>query len=159
MISKYLKTLIVTLALVTPARAFSQVGSTTDILMGKVTGLDSQAVAGARIEATSAETGITRTKTTGSDGRYTIVFPDGGGSYRITVRAIGMAPVSRDIQRQGDEDRLITDFAMGRNATQLATVQVRGGQRRDPNHGPNPATPSAISIPISSIAFQLMPVI
>src|ERR1700681_1553118 len=135
---KCLSIVILMLALFLPARSFAQVGSTTDILMGKVSGLDSQAVAGARVEATSAETGITRTKTTGADGRYTIVFPDGGGSYRLTVRALGMAPVSRDIQRQGDEDRLITDFDMGRNATTLATVQVRASRRGDPNQRPEP---------------------
>jgi hypothetical protein len=122
-----------------PAVAAAQVGSTTDILMGKVSGADTQAVVGARVEATSAETGITRTKTTDANGRYTIVFPDGGGTYRITVRAIGMAPITRDIQRQGDEDRLITDFSMGRTATQLATVQVRATPRRgDPNQRPEP---------------------
>jgi len=136
---KCLSIVILMLALFLPARSFAQVGSTTDILMGKVSGLDSQAVAGARVEATSAETGITRTKTTGADGRYTIVFPDGGGSYRLTVRAIGMSPVTRDIQRQGDEDRLIIDFDMGRNATQLATVQVRASRGRgDPNQRPEP---------------------
>src|SRR3954463_9771743 len=125
--------------IVLPAAAAAQVGSTTDILMGKISGADSQAVAGGRGEVTSAETGITRTKTTGTDGRYTIVFPDGGGTYRITVRAIGMAPVTRDIQRQGDEDRLIADFTMGRTATQLATVQVRATPRRgDPNQRPEP---------------------
>src|SRR3954470_8011312 len=126
-------------ALLSPTFAAAQVGSTTDILMGRVAGADSQAIAGARVEATSAETGITRSKTTDAVGRYTIVFPDGGGTYRITVRAIGMAPVTRDIQRQGDEDRLITDFTMGRNATQLATVQVRATPRRgDANQRPEP---------------------
>src|SRR6266850_4508806 len=97
---KALNVVIALVVLLLPARTFAQVGSTTDILMGRVAGVDSQAVAGARVEATSAETGITRTKTTGPDGRYTIVFPDGGGTYRLTVRAIGMAPVTRDIQRQ-----------------------------------------------------------
>src|ERR1700693_2614574 len=87
-------------AAVLSAPANAQVGSTTDILMGRIAGLDSQAVAGARVEATSVETGITRTKTTGADGRYTIVFPDGGGTYRLTVRAVGMAPVTRMITRQ-----------------------------------------------------------
>lgn len=86
----FVRTLVPSLALLIPALAFGQVGSTTDILMGKIAGLDSQAVAGARVEATSLETGITRTKTTGPDGRYTIVFPDGGGGYRLTVRAIAM---------------------------------------------------------------------
>ncbi len=137
--SRYL--IITLLALANPARGFGQVGSTTDILMGRVSGLDSQAVAAAQVEATSVETGITRTKTTGADGRYTIVFPDGGGAYRLTVRAIGMAPLARNIQRQADEDRLITDFNMGRAATQLATVQVRAGRRRvDPFQRPQPGS-------------------
>ncbi|HMI46716.1 MAG TPA: carboxypeptidase-like regulatory domain-containing protein, partial [Gemmatimonadaceae bacterium] len=127
------------IALLLPAPVLAQVGSTTDILMGRVAGLDSQAVAGARVEATSVETGITRTKTTGPDGRYTIVFPDGGGNYRLTVRALGMTPVTRNIQRQGDEDRIITDIDMGRFATQLATVQVRAAPRRgDPSQRPEP---------------------
>src|SRR3982750_4242281 len=93
------------LALSAPVLVYGQVGSTTDILMGKISGVDSQAVAGARVEATSMETGITRAKTTDADGRYTIIFPDGGGNYRLTVRAIGMEPVTRTVSRQGDEDR------------------------------------------------------
>ena len=57
-----LVTLALLLAVVAPARA--QVGSTTDIIMGKVTGSDSAPVVGARVEVKSAETGITRRKTT-----------------------------------------------------------------------------------------------
>ena len=123
-----------------PVAARSQVGSTTDILMGKVSGVDSQAVVGARIEATSLETGITRTKTTDADGRYTIIFPDGGGNYRLTIRAIGMEPVTRTVSRQGDEDRLVTDITMGRNATQLATVQVRANRPRNTDQRPEPGS-------------------
>ena len=128
------------LALSAPVIAYGQVGSTTDILMGRISGVDSQAVVGARVEATSMETGITRTKTTDADGRYTIVFPDGGGNYRLTVRAIGMEPVTRTVSRQGDEDRLITDIAMGRNATQLATVQVRANRQRNQDQRPEPGS-------------------
>jgi len=132
---------VLALTIALSGRAAAQVGSTTDILMGRITAPDSQAVAGARVEATSVETGITRTKTTGADGRYTIVFPDGGGTYRLTVRALGMAPVTRTISRQGDEDRMITDFDMGRIATQLATVQVRAPPRRgDPSQRPEPGS-------------------
>src|SRR5256714_555676 len=138
---KALKIVIALGTLLLPAQAFAQVGSTTDILMGRVAGLDTQAVAGARVEATSVESGITRTKTTDADGRYTIIFPDGGGTYRLTVRALGMAPVTRNIQRQGDEDRIITDINMGRTATQLATVQVRATPRRgDPSQRPEPGS-------------------
>ncbi|HJP59670.1 MAG TPA: carboxypeptidase regulatory-like domain-containing protein [Gemmatimonadaceae bacterium] len=132
--------LIAALALSAPVMAHGQVGSTTDILMGKISGVDSQAVVGARVEATSMETGITRTKTTDAEGRYTIIFPDGGGNYRLTVRAIGMEPVTRTVSRQGDEDRLITDVAMGRNATQLATVQVRANRPRNQDQRPEPGS-------------------
>jgi hypothetical protein len=128
------------LGLLAPVIARGQVGSTTDILMGRVSGADSQAVVGARIEATSMETGITRTKTTDAEGRYTIVFPDGGGNYRLTVRAIGMEPTTRTVSRQGDEDRLITDIMMGRNAVQLATVQVRANRQRNPDQRPEPGS-------------------
>src|SRR5256714_6717114 len=139
--AKALSVAIMLLVLLLPVQALAQVGSTTDIWMGRIAGLDSQAVAGARVEATFVETGITRTKTTGADGRYTIVFPDGGGTYRLTVRAVGMAPVTRTISRQGDEDRIITDFDMGRIATQLATVQVRATPRRgDPSQRPEPGS-------------------
>src|SRR3954469_19922620 len=126
----FVRTFVLSLVGFFPAMALGQVGSTTDILMGRVSGADSQAVANAHIEATSLETGITRTKTTGADGRYTIVFPDGGGSYRLTVRAVGMTPVTRTISRQGDEDRLITDIDMSQFANQLATVRVRATPRR-----------------------------
>src|SRR6476469_6689120 len=128
------------LALSAPVLARGQVGSTTDILMGRISGADSQAVVGARVEATSLETGITRTKTTGADGRYTIVFPDGGGNYTLTVRAVGLSPVTRTVSRQGDEDRLVTDIDMGRIATELATVRVRAAPRRDASDRPEPGS-------------------
>jgi hypothetical protein len=124
-------------AVILSAPANAQVGSTTDILMGRIAGLDSQAVANARVEATSLETGITRTKTTGADGRYTILFPDGGGSYRLTVRALGMAPVTRNISRQGDEDRIITDFDMGRTASRRSIAASRARK-----HGAKPQSES-----------------
>src|SRR5438105_33772 len=138
--ARFVYALIALIALTPTGRALAQVGSTTDILMGKISGLDSQAVANARVEATSLETGITRTKTTDADGRYTIVFPDGGGSYRLTIRAIGMEPVTRNIARQGDEDRLITDFTMGRTATQLATVKVSASRRTNQSQRPEPGS-------------------
>lgn len=102
----------------------AQVGGTTDIIMGQVVGPDSTPLAGARVEVTSQETGVTRRATTNDDGRYTVVFPDGGGTYALSIAHLGMAPVTRAVARQGDEDRLVADATMGRVATQLATVEV-----------------------------------
>ena len=70
----------------------AQVGTTTDILTGTVTDPLGHPIEGADIEAMSMETEITRHTHTNDKGRYTIVFPNGGGQYRITIRFIGMAP-------------------------------------------------------------------
>lgn len=124
------------LALFIPSKARAQVGSSTDIIMGQVLGPEGQPVAGARIEVTSTDTQIKRTKVTGADGRYTILFPDGGGSYVLQATAIGFAPLRLSVVRQADEDRLVADLKMGRNATVLSSVQVRANARRQPTDRP-----------------------
>ncbi len=127
-------------AFLAPAILAAQVGSTTDIVMGRVTAPEGTPIAGARISVTSTETQITRNKVTDADGRYSILFPDGGGSYRVQVNSIGYAPQIFNLVRQADEDRLVRDVVMGRNATVLQSVQVRaapnrGGQQQRPEAG------------------------
>jgi hypothetical protein len=129
--------------------ASAQVGSTTDIIMGRVFGPDSQPIANAKVQVTSAETGITRSRTTGADGRYSVLFPDGGGSYHLSVIAVGKTPVRRDIARSGDEDRIITDIQMGAVAAQLSAVQVRANRTPRPGERPEPGSTERGSIPIS----------
>ena len=117
--------------------ADAQVGSTTDIIMGQVTSPEGQPIAGARVEVISTDTQIKRTKTTGADGRYTIVFPDGGGSYTLQVIAIGYAPTRTSVARQSDEDRLVADVKMGRSVAVLQSVEVRAAPRpRQPTDRP-----------------------
>ena len=93
--------------------------------MGKVTGPDGRPVAGARVEVTSTETGITRRKTTSEKGDFSILFPDGGGNYALKVSFIGFGPYSGSLSRQSDEDRLVANIRLTRNAQVLAAVQVR----------------------------------
>lgn len=112
--------------------ATAQVGTSTDIILGRVVGPDSQPLAGARVEVTSTETQVTRRRATDGNGMYTIVFPDGGGNYRVTIAYLGMAPARFTVVRQGDEDRLVGNVTMGRVATQLATVEVRARQTQGP---------------------------
>src|SRR6266513_580288 len=129
------------LALFIPSKTRAQVGSSTDIIMGQVLGPEGQPVAGARIEVTSIESQIKRTKVTGADGRYTILFPDGGGSYTLLATAIGYAPLRTNVVRQSDEDRLVADLKMGRTATVLSAVQVRASARtRQPGERPEAGT-------------------
>jgi len=108
-----------------PVAARAQVGSTTDIITGKITSPDGKPIQGARVDATSVETGVTRSRTTNEKGQYTILFPDGGGSYRVAVHYIGFAPATFTLARQADEDRLVADVQMSPVATQLGPVVVR----------------------------------
>lgn len=66
-----------------PLALRAQVGQTTDVITGTVTGEEGHPLAEASVEATSVETQIMRTVRTDARGRYTILFPDGGGQYQI----------------------------------------------------------------------------
>ena len=128
--------------LVCPVAA--QVGTTTDIIVGRVTGPDSQPLAGASVEAISLETQVSRQRTTDARGRFTIVFPDGGGQYQVVVRFIGMAPVRVTVARQADEDRLVANVQMGLNAVSLEPLTVTGRSGRSERAGPG-ATERSLS--------------
>ncbi|MGE3617968.1 MAG: carboxypeptidase regulatory-like domain-containing protein, partial [Gemmatimonadales bacterium] len=118
------------LALGLPARAAAQSGS-TDILTGVVTDESGKALADVVVDILSIESQITRTAKTNAKGRYTILFPDGGGQYRITARYIGLIPVQRTVVRQADEDRIVTDLRMTSTPVQLEEIRVRA-QRAQP---------------------------
>ena len=122
--------LAIAVAIAAVPRAHAQVGSSTDILMGKVTGPDNAPVVGARVEVTSSETGITRRKTTNERGDYSILFPDGGGSYTLRVSFLGFGPYSGQVSRQSDEDRLVHNVRLTRNPQVLAAVQVRANNNQ-----------------------------
>lgn len=118
-------------AVALPAALPAQVGSTTDIITGRVVGPDSIPLVGAKVDVTSAETQVTRSTRTNDRGRYTVVFPDGGGQYGITVSYVGFAPSRVVVQRNADEDRLVANAQLSVNPTQLSEVTVRG--RRQPD--------------------------
>ena len=107
-----------------PRSAVAQVGATTDIIVGTVTGPDSQPLAGATVEVTSRETRDSRQLTTDARGRFTLLFPDGGGRYEVVARYIGMAPAQLSVARQGDEDRIVANVRMGAAAVPLEAVTV-----------------------------------
>jgi hypothetical protein len=122
---------------IAPAIAHAQVGSTTDIITGKVIGPTGQPIVGARVEVTSVELQTMRGRTTNDKGQYTLLFPDGGGQYRVVVKAIGMAPFATTISRQADEDRLVVDAKLSPTAQSIGAVVVRGTQTQ-PNQNDRP---------------------
>ena len=138
-----------------PVSAAAQVGTTTDILTGMVTDPLGHPIEGADVEAMSLETEISRHAHTNDKGRYTIVFPDGGGQYRVTVRFIGMAPSVVSVARQADEDRLVSDIHMSPTAQRLATVTVNA--RRNNRRG-NQRTPGSTERDITSEMAARLPV-
>ncbi len=111
-----------------PSVVLAQVGTTTDVLTGVVKDEAGQPVVDAVVEATSFETQVMRTAKTDSRGRYTLLFPDGGGQYRLIIRAIGKTPVMRTIARLADEDRLVTNITLGQVPTRLQDVNVRANR-------------------------------
>lgn len=133
------KTLLIAVAAATALASGAHAqGGSTDIITGRVVGPDSQPVQGVRVEATSVETGVTRSRSTDARGRYTILFVDGGGQYRVTARSLGMSPQTALVVRTADEDRLVQDFTLSSIASVLETVEVsaratpRPGDRAEP---------------------------
>ena len=137
----YAIVLAVALLALAPRPVAAQIGGTTDIITGTVVGPGGAPVAGAHVDVTSVETGITRTKTTNDRGQYTLLFPDGGGQYQVTVRALGMAPRQFALARQADEDRLVANVSLSPSTTQLATVNVRARRpAARPDERPTPGS-------------------
>ncbi|MEO9183881.1 MAG: carboxypeptidase-like regulatory domain-containing protein, partial [Kofleriaceae bacterium] len=145
---------VILLTVALPARA--QVGSTTDIIMGRVTGPDTMPVAGARVEVKSVELGITRRKTTNEKGEYSILFPDGGGSYELKVSFLGFGPYSTTVNRQADEDRLVANVRLTRAPQVLATVQVRA--RNDNGNANDRATAGSTERNLSAAQLDRLPI-
>lgn len=135
-------TLALALALLLAAPLPAQgVGAATDIITGVVS-TAAGPVADANVEAYSLETQVTRRARTDARGRFTILFPDGGGQYRMTVRAIGMTPRIEVIQRHADEDRLVWNPRLAEGVVALDPITVRGGapQMVRAPEGPTPGS-------------------
>lgn len=84
----------------------------SDILVGRVTGPDGRPVSAARVVAVSVETEIVRSVITGDDGRYLMLFPDGGGIYLLRVSSLGMSEWEGIVIRDGSQEILLTHIQL-----------------------------------------------
>ena len=132
-------------------------GASTDIIAGVVLGPGDLPLEGATVLVTSIETGITRTKTTNEKGQYTLLFPDGGGQYRVVARYVGMAPQERMIARVADEDRLMANFTLTSQPTQLEAVTVQAARRPRLGEDERP-TPGSTGRTLSGEQLQRLPI-
>jgi hypothetical protein len=142
------------LLLLVPHVAAGQVGATTDIITGSVRNAENLPVANARIEVTSVETGVTRVRTTNEKGQYTLLFPDGGGMYHVTARAIGLQPATVSLIRLSDEDRLVANFRL--SPTVLSTVTVSA--RQTPRSNDNQPTPGSTERALTGEQLLRLPI-
>jgi hypothetical protein len=122
-----------------PAPAAAQAGLGTDIITGVVVAEDGTPLADATVEAYSLETQVTRRARTDERGRFTILFPDGGGQYRMTARMLGMTPHTALIARDADEDRLVWNVQLQSSAIILEGIDVTSRTLR-PGEGPTPGS-------------------
>lgn len=137
-----------------PHISAAQVGATTDIITGTVRNTENRPVLNARVEVTSIETGITRVRTTNEKGQYTLLFPDGGGQYTVTARAIGLQPATVSLNRLSDEDRLVADFRL--SPTQLSTVTISA--RQTPRSNENQPTPGSTERSLTGEQLLRLPI-
>jgi hypothetical protein len=105
----------------------------SEVITGRVTGPDGQPVAGARVAATSGETGVTRTVLTDANGRFMLIFRDGGGRFELRVSFIGFGEQVIPVFRVADEDVLQVNVRLQQQAIQLDALVVRG--QRPPTAG------------------------
>ena len=124
------RTLLLFLLLLLPGRLAAQ---EADVLTGRVVGPDGKALSGARVEAISVETEIVRTGVTDANGRYMIIFPDGGGRYVLRFTFLGMAEVVRQLTRDGEE-LLLANVQMTSQAIPIQGINVQA-QRPAPGQG------------------------
>ncbi len=133
----------------------AQAASSTDVITGLVTDEKGLPVVDALVSILAVESQVTRTAKTNAKGRYTIVFPDGGGQYRLTVRMIGLTPVQRAINRQADEDRIVANVKMGTTPVQLQELRV---QARRPGNGNQAPTAGSTERNLPTEQVQRLPI-
>lgn len=116
--------LLVVSAALLPAVSWAQ--STTDLIRGRVSGPGGSSLVGVRVAVVSLVTQMTRSAITDSSGRYTVVFPNGGGNYVAQYSLIAFTPVVRQVRRLNDEALLVADIVMNPAPFVLSSVVVTG---------------------------------
>ncbi len=114
------------LLIVRAASMPAQAGAGTDVIVGRVTDSSTRApIAQATVSATSSANGITRIVATSNDGRYQLVFADGGGRYVLRVRRLGYREKSITVVRGAESDRISADVALSIGPLLLDSVIIR----------------------------------
>jgi len=103
----------------TPLPALAQAA---DVLTGRVTRDGGAPISGARVEVMSVELETTRSVLTDQNGRFMLIFPDGGGVYMVRVSFLGMADQVATVMREASEELLLRDFVLVSQAIALEGI-------------------------------------
>ncbi len=97
---------------------------TTGGVTGRVVDTTGAPVADATVEVHNTETGLRRTVGVNQQGGYTMVGLEPGGSYRVTIRAIGFSPAIREGVRVPLSQNVRADATLARQAVQIEELVV-----------------------------------
>jgi hypothetical protein len=97
---------------------------TTGGISGQVVDSTGAPVADATVEVVNTETGLRRTVSVSQSGNYAVLGLTPGGSYRVTVRAIGHRPVIREGVRVPLSQTVRTDATLARQAVEVQELVV-----------------------------------
>lgn len=112
----------------TPLRSIG--AQTVDIIRGRVTGPERQALEGVQVTVTTLSGAVSRNALTDRNGRYMVTFPGGDGDYFVAFRSIGYAPRRFEIKRVADEEILVADAQLSRTTTTLDEVKITANRTR-----------------------------
>src|SRR6476646_11080791 len=112
-----------------------QAQDASDIIRGRVVGPDKKPLENVTVTATSLVNQTSRNTKTNKDGRFSIIFNGGGGDYMMSYTALGFQPTRFEVKREVDEDILVADASMSKQAVTLDAVRVTAGRERPDRNG------------------------
>ncbi|MDB4909584.1 MAG: hypothetical protein JWO39_407 [Gemmatimonadetes bacterium] len=108
-----------------PSTLHAQAGASTDVIVGRITDASSGSpLDQTSVSAVSAATGRIRTAITTADGRFLIVFADGGGRFTLKVRRLGYEVKTLTVERRAEADRINADLALSAVPALLERVVI-----------------------------------
>jgi hypothetical protein len=126
-ISRSLKLSLRTVALAALVTVSARAQSTTEIIRGRVLGLEKNPVADAEVLVTGLATRTSQRVRTDARGNFTVLFQNAEADYLVAVRKIGFVTGMQRLSRTGISNVLSIDFQMQPAARMLDTVQVMTG--------------------------------
>lgn len=101
-----------------------------DVIRGRISDLAGKPIKDASVIATSVGSRVRKTARTDSDGSFSVIFPNGDGSYSIEVNAIGYAKRSFNLHKNAGDEVLIADARLSPTGSNLEAVRIVSTRQR-----------------------------